>query len=315
LTLTDTAAVSTDDTDCTQADGHSVTCPIHKGGDLDIDLSATRNSSFTYGPQSIPPRTQLEVDFGGGTNTVIGSPGNDLLMGGPGNNTLRGGAGNDDLEGNGGSDTLDGGPGNDRINAEDGHGDTLTGGRGSDRFSAGAGDTINAKDGQQTDFIGCERPAKHVSYDAATTLDPDGHPNDQAEVAECLGHDTGSGTMHPSPSRPSFTLTPTTRTLHVRMVCPRSVTFGCSGGQVDFEVLIGPLTVFYTSPSARGGYFILPGKSLNLPLHLTPHRSSADAIKYLRADAHSFFYWGYQPKDPTGQRPDRHLSNLKVRIG
>lgn len=121
--------------------------------------------------------------------------------------------------------------------------------------------------------------------------------------------------MHPSPSRPSFTLTPTTRTLHVRMVCPRPVTFGCSGTQVDFEVLNGPLRVFYTSPSGRGGYFILPGKSLNLPLHLTPHQSSADAIKYLRAGAHTYFNWDYQPKDPTGQRPDRHLSNLKVRIG
>jgi hypothetical protein len=84
----------------------------------------------------------------------------------------------------------------------------LTGGPGSDGFSAEAGDTINAKDGQRTDFIGCERPAKHVSYDAATTLDPDDHPNDQVEVAECLGHDTGSkrdasqsvtAELHPDP--------------------------------------------------------------------------------------------------------------------
>src|SRR5450755_3467160 len=98
------------------ADGAMVAAELHPANEISyrrgqryyIDLSETRNSSFTYGSPSIPPRTQLEVDLGGGTNTVIGSPGNDLPMGGPGSDTLRGGGGNDDLEGNGGSDRLDG---------------------------------------------------------------------------------------------------------------------------------------------------------------------------------------------------------------
>jgi len=64
-----------------------------------------------------------------GNDLVLGGTGSDILRGGPGSDTLKGGRGNDTIYGGGGADTLKGGLGN----------DTLYGGRGPDQLSGGIG--------------------------------------------------------------------------------------------------------------------------------------------------------------------------------
>ncbi|WP_291298334.1 Ig-like domain-containing protein [Elioraea sp.] len=85
-----------------------------------------------------------------GDDVLNGESGNDTLNGGEGNDTLNGGDGNDNLNGNNGNDTLNGGEGNDTLDGDAGN-DTLTGGdgddinndyQGSNTFDGGAGSDL-----------------------------------------------------------------------------------------------------------------------------------------------------------------------------
>ena len=66
----------------------------------------------------------------GQSQTMVGTPANDVLTGSPGNDVIKAGPGDD---------TIDGGGGNDVICGEDGN-DTILGGAGDDALSGDAGD-------------------------------------------------------------------------------------------------------------------------------------------------------------------------------
>jgi Ca2+-binding RTX toxin-like protein len=76
-----------------------------------------------------------------GSDTIYGTPHNDVLLGKggndtiyalPGNDVAEGGTGNDRIYGGKGHDVLRGGPGNDRLYARDGSRDVVIGGPGFD---------------------------------------------------------------------------------------------------------------------------------------------------------------------------------------
>lgn len=92
----------------------------------------------------------IDIDTGGGNDTVQsgagddsiqGGEGNDLVDGGLGADTIHGDAGNDSLGGGGDDDVLYGGAGNDIIGGEAGD-DTLDGGTGDDALYGGDGDDV-----------------------------------------------------------------------------------------------------------------------------------------------------------------------------
>jgi hypothetical protein len=85
----------------------------------------------------------VTVNGGNGSDTVVGTGGEDRLDGGNGNDVVRGEGGHDILSGGNGVDALFGGSGKDVLAG--GHGtDTLTGGTGADifRFSKGGGSDV-----------------------------------------------------------------------------------------------------------------------------------------------------------------------------
>lgn len=86
----------------------------------------------------------VNIDGGGGNDTLTGSQNADVMLGGAGNDTLNGGNGNDTLIGNAGNDTLNGQGDNDTFQfAGTGNGfDAVTGAAGTDRVEA----TSNATD-------------------------------------------------------------------------------------------------------------------------------------------------------------------------
>jgi len=86
----------------------------------------------------VPPAYFVGTDR---SDTLYGTPHNDVLIGRagndtvyalPGNDVVRGGVGNDRLYGGKGHDVLLGGPGNDRLYARDGTRDVVNGGTGFD---------------------------------------------------------------------------------------------------------------------------------------------------------------------------------------
>src|SRR5918992_5626665 len=74
----------------------------------------------------------------GRTQTIRGTPGNDVLTGTPGNDVIKGLAGDDTIDGGGGRDVLCGEEGNDTLIGADGD-DSLDGGKGDDRLDGGNG--------------------------------------------------------------------------------------------------------------------------------------------------------------------------------
>jgi uncharacterized repeat protein (TIGR01451 family) len=82
------------------------------------------------------------VDGAGGNDVVVGGNGKDSLSGGEGNDTLMGRNGKDTIVGGAGLDVLQGGNGKDELNAQDGApGDLLDGGKGKDDCLTDSGDT------------------------------------------------------------------------------------------------------------------------------------------------------------------------------
>ena len=78
---------------------------------------------------------------GAGDDALSGGTGSDRLYGGSGNDALSGGEGRDRLDGGSGDDALSGGTGSDRLSGGSGN-DMLSGGSGSDRLSGGSGDDV-----------------------------------------------------------------------------------------------------------------------------------------------------------------------------
>ena len=79
---------------------------------------------------------------GNGSQTFVGTTGNDTMNGGNGNDNLDGNDGNDNINGGNDNDTLVGGRGNDKMKGENGN-DSLDGGLGDDDLEGGNGrDTL-----------------------------------------------------------------------------------------------------------------------------------------------------------------------------
>ncbi|HET7869231.1 MAG TPA: hypothetical protein VFM85_02800 [Actinomycetota bacterium] len=91
-----------------------------------------------------------------GTNasdTLNGTPGDDIICGGNGRDTINGRGGNDVIFGQNGKDVLNGDEGNDSIMGGNGK-DKVTGGPGIDALRGGnARDVLDARDGAPTDSI------------------------------------------------------------------------------------------------------------------------------------------------------------------
>jgi Ca2+-binding RTX toxin-like protein len=114
-----------------------------------IDLTGVSTAAFTSlltievnaggGNDTINGSEFGEVLYGGGGNdTIIGNGGSDVIRGGAGNDVIRAGTGNDQVYGGPGNDKLFGGAGDDKLFGGAGN-DTLIGGPGSDRLTGGAG--------------------------------------------------------------------------------------------------------------------------------------------------------------------------------
>jgi Ca2+-binding RTX toxin-like protein len=95
---------------------HILGAPLGRGDVLTLDASAELDG-------------RVDVQGGGGNDTVTGGAGNDKIAGGDLNDTLAGGNGADTILGDKGTDTLSGGGGD----------DVLTGGKGADLLNGGAG--------------------------------------------------------------------------------------------------------------------------------------------------------------------------------
>ena len=80
---------------------------------------------------------------GNGSQTFVGTTGNDDMKGGNGNDNLNGGDGNDEIDGGNDHDILAGGRGNDEIEGGNGN-DWLDGGLGNDELDGGNGRDVLA---------------------------------------------------------------------------------------------------------------------------------------------------------------------------
>lgn len=88
----------------------------------------------------------VDINAGGGNDTITGSSANDILRGQDGNDTIDGGDGNDAVQGGSGIDVLSGGGGNDILRMVDANvGDSVDGGTGTDTFNYvdASGNTAN----------------------------------------------------------------------------------------------------------------------------------------------------------------------------
>jgi hypothetical protein len=309
--------LSDDDGTCRQLSAQSVSCPTFPANGIDGPsvFLGDGNDSFRYtgvNPKGYP----LSIDLGPGTNSAVGSPGNDTIYGGPGNDTLDGNGGNDKLMGNGGSDLLDGGPGNDMLDASQGHGDTIIGGPGVDQIDAGSGDSIFARDGVP-ETVTCAGKAARLQYDVQSTLRVPG-PNDQVEGSfdwveggtvdsSCFGSGaTGSGRVAPTVRRLVLGISPRTRVFKVRFGCPRGTLFGCFG---DATLVVRDANA--TTGFRAKGFFILPGRTMLVPVKGDGRSAARDAIDFLNSGhAHVLFEWDWLPSRAT----DTRTSSIPTRL-
>jgi Ca2+-binding RTX toxin-like protein len=110
---------------------------VAEGDPNDFDNLVTSTTQVIMTPPTPPT--------GNGSETILGSTGDDTMYGGNGNDTLYGGTGNDSISGDGGADVLYGGSGN----------DILLGGAAVDSIYGGSGnDFIDAGDGPEVVILG-----------------------------------------------------------------------------------------------------------------------------------------------------------------
>ena len=136
--------------------------------DITIDLTSTvfvlggvgfGTAATVYG---IPTSSQ----------TIVGTPAQDIVYGGDGKSIIHGYQGDDILYGGSGNDTLNGGSENDYLNGEDGD-DKLNGDSGNDTLIGGLGaDTLDGGDGDDImDGGSGNDTASYISATAGVTVD------------------------------------------------------------------------------------------------------------------------------------------------
>lgn len=117
------------------------------GNGIDV-LRGIEQAVITGGPSAnrldasaffFPDVSSVTLNGGGGDDTLIASPSNDVVFGGSGDDLMFGGAGNDFMGGQGGRDTMWGESGNDKVNGQGSSGDQISGGPGNDRLFGGPG--------------------------------------------------------------------------------------------------------------------------------------------------------------------------------
>ena len=92
------------------------------------------------------------INCGGGNDRVVGLGGNDVINCGAGRDRVDGGGGDDRISGGAGNDSLSGGAGNDRVSGGSGK-DKVAGGAGSDRLLGGSGnDSLKGNAGKDRLF-------------------------------------------------------------------------------------------------------------------------------------------------------------------
>jgi len=134
-------------------DGGTASAVSPTGEDNVVAFSEIEEFSLTEGGDGFyagANRSGVNVDAGGGDDTVYGGQGNDSFAGGDGadelfgadgNDSIDGGAGDDDLGGDAGDDTVLGGAGKDYVQGMEGN-DSLSGGEGADTLIGGEGDDV-----------------------------------------------------------------------------------------------------------------------------------------------------------------------------
>ncbi len=154
----------------------------------------------------------VQIEGGGGQDTVLGSNGNDAIRtdsgadvidgrggndtitSGDGNDVIQGGAGNDSVDGEGGADSIIGGSGNDFLFGSSGN-DSLTGGEGNDTLGGGIGLDVLLESGD-VNFVLTNTSLIGVGVDQLSAI----------EAAELIGG-VGANVMDASASTISVIMT------------------------------------------------------------------------------------------------------------
>jgi Ca2+-binding RTX toxin-like protein len=102
---------------------------------LDIDaeqlqLNAGGGNDTVTGSDGVGALIKTEINGGDGNDVLVGTDGNDVMKGGPGNDSVAGAKGNDDMAGDDGDDVL-----------------TWNPGEGTDKFEGGAGNDVGQDNG------------------------------------------------------------------------------------------------------------------------------------------------------------------------
>jgi VCBS repeat-containing protein len=141
---------------------------------LDVDAADLISGNFandTNGAPGYAPNNVGETIIGTpGSETLNGTPSDDVISGGLGNDTLNGRDGADVMNGDSGNDTLSGGEGDDTLNGGDGN-DTLFGATGNDTLAGGEGnDTLDGDVGNDT-LTGGDGDDINNDYQGSNTFD------------------------------------------------------------------------------------------------------------------------------------------------
>jgi Ca2+-binding RTX toxin-like protein len=147
--------------------GNVVSCPASVATALLVATGGSGNDSIEL-DASVPPGVKTRVNGNGGSDTLVGGPGDDVLEAGEnyngpdnGNDTLIGNAGGDVLYADPGADALSGGPGNDLLvnSVPTCQGHVYDGGPGDDTVSYGrSDDSLRVQLGGTGGPAGCGRP-------------------------------------------------------------------------------------------------------------------------------------------------------------
>ena len=138
----------------------------------------------------------INVDGGGGHDSIVSGAGADAIGGGAGNDTLEGNAGHDQIGGDAGNDSILGGSGNDTLSGGDGN-DILRGGDDNDEIDGGAGndhlygnagnDTLLGGAGNDTLYMGSGDDTLHGGVGGDYFIADDGFGNDTVTGGEDVG--------------------------------------------------------------------------------------------------------------------------------
>lgn len=138
----------------------------------------------------------LDVEGGGGNDSIVGGAGADAISGGAGNDTLDGSAGHDRMGGDAGDDSILGGAGNDTLSGGDGA-DVVRGGNDSDVIEGDAGndhlygdagnDSVLGGAGDDTLYMGSGDDTLHGGVGSDYFIANDGFGRDTVTGGEDVG--------------------------------------------------------------------------------------------------------------------------------